>query len=165
MVQEYLIVELNQVLDQIVLIPKGSTYYTWGFAFGPSFKSLAYPKRSQLTQSGFLSQLYDLQDSCSNLTCENLEEVHSELEDFKSEVETLRDEQEEKRENMPYQLQEAPVGELLQERYDGLEELYNELDSIDCDSSLDDDSSEEDIENEVSEKISEIQEAFDNCQL
>lgn len=71
-------------------IKKGDAYYWWAFRFGPTIKSKTYPKRSQLTQSSFLSQLYDLQDRQQSMPYEDL--ADGDLDDFASEVETLRDE-------------------------------------------------------------------------
>ena len=43
-------------------IKKGDTYYWWKFYKGPLYRSLSYPKRSQLTQSEYLSTIYETQE-------------------------------------------------------------------------------------------------------
>lgn len=170
-----------------VIIKKGQTYYTWSFPFGGTFKQLTKPKRSQLTQSDFLSQWYDLQDGAAEEDPADLNQLEDIIQNFMSEIEMLRDEQEEKRDNMPESLQDSFSGEILQERYDALDELYNELDAIECDSEVEkEEVNEEDYEDsdeyeeavrlaeqeyednlatELSDKLSEFQDAVDNCSL
>lgn len=117
-----------------ILVKKGESYYWWQFPYRDKSISLTRPKRSQLTQSGFLSALYDIEDNLSGLNAgdfESVEDLESTIDDIKSEVESLRDEQEEKKSNMPEQLQESQTGETLQERYDALDSMYSELDGID----------------------------------
>lgn len=123
-----------------IIVKKGQTYFEWftrpgGRGQGVRHISLVRPKPSQLTSSDFLSTVYGWQEA--EYTASDLDELSSVLEDLKGEVETLRDEQEEKRSNMPDSLQESDTGNLLQERYDALDELYNELDNIET--SMDDD--------------------------
>jgi hypothetical protein len=114
---------------------KGEPYFWWKFRYGGKRYSLTRPKPSQLTQSEYLSNVYGLQEqieSWGSITNED------DLEMFKDEIrgalEELRDQTEENRENMPESLQESPTGELLQERYDALDEAANEIDSLDADS-------------------------------
>jgi hypothetical protein len=113
-------------------IKKGDTYYKWSFRYGGTHKSLTYPKQSQLTQSDFLQRVYDMNETLEDLNGKSFEEQYGlvqALEDLLCEIEELRDEQEEKLSNMPDSLQYGPIGELLQERYDSLDEFYNEVDS------------------------------------
>lgn len=160
-----------------VIIQKGQTYYMWSFPFGGTYKQLTPPRRSQLTRSEFLGQMYDLEDSVMEFTCNTLEELETQVEEWKSELESIRDEQEEKRDNMPESLQESFSGELLQERYDALEDLINELDCIDFESQVEEAEEEAEdadhaqqleeeylaaINQEVQEKLEEVQEAFSN---
>lgn len=116
-----------------VIIPKGTTYWTWSFQFGPTMRSLTPPKPSQLTRSEFLGQIYDINDELAALT--DLDEIEGII----SNLEELRDEQEEKRSNMPEGLQDAPTGELLQERYDMLDEMLSELEGIEIPEAEDED--------------------------
>jgi len=112
----------------------GDSYYWWKFAFGPRYNSKTYPKRSRLTQSGFLSQLWDLEDGLSDrlngLTKDDLED---ELENITAEIQELHDECEQNRENMPEHLQDVGSGEILQERMDAMEEWIDEIEGIDLD--------------------------------
>lgn len=130
---------------------KGTKYYTWKFKKGGRYYSLTYPKRSQLTQSGFLQQLYDIQD---NIGFER-GELEASRDTLVEQIEGLRDECEASRENMPYQLQDSGSGELLQERYDALDEWANELQDVDCD--VDEDLSDEEKEERIDEIISELE--------
>lgn len=109
-------------------IKKGEKYYWWKFRFGGKHMSLTPPRRSQLTQSSFLSTLWELEDT---FTVDE-DDPASSIEDLKSQLEDLKSECESSLENMPEHLQESSqTGETLRARIDGLEEWINELDSID----------------------------------
>lgn len=89
-------------------------------------ESACYPRASDLTTSEFLSQLYDLQDQVNK--CQDGDT----LVDLIAEIQQLGEEQEEKLGNMPDSLQEAPTGELLQERADACTEWADELENHVC---------------------------------
>lgn len=110
---------------------KGESYYWWKFAFGAKQYAATRPPRSRLTQSEFFSTLWGLEDGF--VPASTAEELASQIEQFVSELEELRDAQEEKKDNMPESLQESSTGELLQERYDGIEEWLGEIDALDTD--------------------------------
>lgn len=131
---------------------KGEPYFWWKFAFGSKQFSKNRPSRSRLTQSDYFGRLWDLEDTFPD-SFDNTADLKSALEDFVSTLEELRDEQEEKRENMPESLQEAPTGELLQERYDALEEWINEIESLDTDYDSESDETEEEFCAQVVEDL------------
>lgn len=109
-------------------IKKGDTYYWWQFRGSPVKRSLTYPNRKQLTRSAFLQELYDIEDCISEMV------DPEDLDDVLERIEALKDECQESLDNMPEALQEtSDSGILLQERIDGLEEWYNDLDGIDRD--------------------------------
>jgi len=116
------------------VVKKGESYYWWKFRFGPKQYSKTYPKRSQLTQSSFLSQLYDLEDELEKsigeaTTTEELQEI---VEGMKGDIEQLTYEVQESLENMPEHLQDSSdSGMMLQERIDSLESWHSELENID----------------------------------
>jgi hypothetical protein len=114
-------------------ITKGESYYHWSFMSGgkggPKIRSKRKPRPSQLTQSEFWSQVLSWQESADDKTPE-LSDIESEIGELKSDIEALRDEQLEKHDNLPPGLQDGPSGELIQGRYDALDEAYNILDSI-----------------------------------
>jgi len=112
-------------------IKKGETYYWWKFRYGGKHMSKTYPKPSQLTQSDYLSQLYDIQDQISECQATSQEDLESFVEEIKETLENLKSETEDKLSNMPDQLQYSPTGELLQERIDALDNVISEFDSID----------------------------------
>ena len=115
---------------------KGESYYWWSFRFGGKHYSLTYPRRSQLTQSDFLSQMYDIEDEVIagfNNAGHSLEELRSMVEDAMEQIRALGEECDEKLNNMPEGLQEGPTGELLQNRYDECETMADELEQIDLD--------------------------------
>lgn len=133
-------------------IKKGDTYYWWKFRFGGKIKSKTYPRRSQLTQSGFLQTLYELQDNMS-FDRENIEDDRDSL---VGELESLRDECQDSLDNMPEHLQESSSsGELLQERIDALEEWISELENVDID--IDEDLAEKEKESRTDEIVEELE--------
>lgn len=133
-------------------IKKGDTYYWWKFRFGTIHYSKTYPKRSQLTQSGFLSTFYELQDNLSF----DRDSLEGSVQNLTSEIEQLRDECQDSLDNMPEHLQEASSsGELLTERIDALEEWQNELEGIDLE--VDEDLNKEEKEARIDEIIEELE--------
>lgn len=128
--------------NDTIFCPKGEKFYTWKFRYGGARRSRTYPKPSQLTQSEFLHRVYEVPENQPDFS--DKEELTAWLEETISNLEELRDEQEEKRYNMPESLQESPTGELLQNRYDSLDEWITELEDIKS-------RSEEELEDLVSE--------------
>jgi chromosome condensin MukBEF complex kleisin-like MukF subunit len=129
------------------VVKAGEPYYWWKFAFGPKQYSKTYPKRSLLTQSNFLSQFYDLQDSFS-LKADSLED---DVSDLISNLEMLRDECQDSLDNMPEHLQESSdSGMLLTERIENLDMAISEIESIDL--------SMEDLETDEDSRLEEIME-------
>lgn len=130
-------------------IKAGDPYLWWKFRFGAKHKRCMAcpPKASDLTQSEFLGQIADFQERDFS-DCETIEDLESAKDELISDLESLRDEQEEKRSNMPEGLQEGDVGQLLQERYDALDECINTIEGIDI-SSEGDEPDEEDYADDV----------------
>ncbi len=133
-------------------IKKGETYYWWQFAYSQKTRSKKYPKPQQLTRSGYMITLYDIDDAKDALSCtDGAETLREALDSIKESVETLKEECEESLENMPEHLQEtSSSGELLTERIEGLDAYYDILDCI----TIDDD----DAEDYLQERVDEIQE-------
>lgn len=116
-----------------LIVAKGQEYWTWQFKNSPRQYSLTPPDKRQLTRSDYQLAIYDIEDEIAGVEATTVEDLEAAVESLKEQIETLRDEQEEKRENMPDGLREGSVGELLQERYDALDNAYTELDNIDLD--------------------------------
>lgn len=138
-------------------IAVGDSYYWWAFKTGGrggvKRVSKTYPKRSQLTQSDFLAQLYDIEDELSALTAADGEGLAGTIEDTASRLRDLASEQEDKLSNMPDGLQQGPTGEMLQERTDACNNAADELEQIDTDiSGKDDDESAEEFWERVVEE-------------
>jgi len=113
-------------------IQKGDTYYWWKFRYGGKRMSKDYPKRQQLTNSGFLIQVYGIEDSYQQY--ETFEGLQEHIEDVCSQIEDLLSEVQDSLDAMPYHLQESsPTGELLTQRIESLEEWRSELESVDFD--------------------------------
>jgi len=157
--------EMVEVLDRTIpenkkdkpLIKAGESYWWWAFRFGGKNIQKTQPRRSQLTQSGFLSSLYDLEDRMGDLKVEDYiddpSSLSGEVDEIKSELESLRDECQERYDNMPESLQEnSDSGQLLQERVDNLDEMINELDGLDLSY---DEADEDDDEETAKEKATE----------
>lgn len=118
------------------VVKKGESYYWWKFRFGGKHYSKERPRRSQLTQSGFLSQMYDIEDGIGeqNFTEMDSDAIQSTIDEFVSDIQCLLDECQESFDNMPEQLQESSSsGETLQMRIDGLEQAISDLENIDTD--------------------------------
>lgn len=116
-------------------VKKGESYYWWQFRFGPKRKSKTAPRRAQLTQSGFLSQLYDIEDGLpGRFTGLDIDDVLGEIDNLVSEIEDMKGDCESALENMPDNLRESSnSGITLQERIDGLDNWISELQSADTD--------------------------------
>lgn len=116
-----------------ILIAKGESYYWWQFKNSPKKYSKTRPKASELTQSNYLSQLYEIQERIDEISADCAEDLESILDDIKSNLESLKEETEGSLENMPESLQSSPTGELLQERIDSLDNAISEFEGIDLD--------------------------------
>ena len=146
-------------------IKKGDSYWWWKFPYSGVSKSKTKPRASQLTQSEYYGQLYDLQDEIGNLVADDT--LQSVAEDIASRLRDLASEQEDKLSNMPDSLQSSSTGELLQQRADDCNTMADEFENIDFDvpeldeddTTTDEDRSdhEEEVENYWSEKLDEIQ--------
>jgi chromosome segregation ATPase len=113
---------------------KGESYYWWKFRYGPKHYSKTRPHRSQLTQSAFYSQLWQLEDDFEGAlsAVKDLQQVDELIESMIGDLEALMDECQESLDAMPESLQESSMsGELLAERIEGIEGWISELQSID----------------------------------
>lgn len=106
---------------------KGESYYWWkpmvGGRGGAKRFSKERPKPSQLTQSEFLSRLYEEQESLDAAT---------DAEGMKAVAEAIRElgeEQQGKYDNMPEGLQQGETGQLLEERAQGCQSWADEIDT------------------------------------
>lgn len=115
------------------LVKKGEPYYWWKFRYGGKRLSKTYPKRSQLTQSNFYSQLWDLEDDISGFTAESGSDAESAKDEFAERIRDIGQECQDSLDNMPESLQYSPTGELLQERIDAMESMADEMEGVDCD--------------------------------
>ncbi len=110
-------------------IAKGDTYWYVKIKTGAySSRELRqkHPfKRSQLTSSDFLSQLYDWEDSIADFAG-----THDELQDFADTIRQLGEEQRDKYDNMPEGLQQGDTGQMLEQRADACEAAADEIENI-----------------------------------
>lgn len=125
-----------------ILIEKGTPYYWWQFKNCTKQISVGRPSRQQLTRSGFLISLYNIEDAINNISIDN--EIEYDLNIIKEDIQNLIDETQSSLDNMPEHLQESSSsGELLHERIENLESWLSELENIEA--GID----EEEIANEV----------------
>ena len=111
----------------------GESYYWWKFRYGGKRYSLTRPRASQLTQSEYLGQIYEMEEEVSDSTPEDRDELESIRDDMSSRLQDLGSEQSEKRYNMPDALQDSDSGMLLEEREQACEAAADALDSLDLD--------------------------------
>ena len=115
-------------------IKKGFPYKWWKFRRSGKYIRCAdpacAPKPKDLTQSEFWSAVFGIQEERFELNT-SIEDLESARDNVVGELENLRDEQEDKRSNMPEGLQEGDTGNLLQERFDALEEAVINLQNVD----------------------------------
>lgn len=109
----------------------GEPYYWWKFRYGGKRYSLTYPKASQLTQSEFLGQMYDLTEQLEEFNAEDVGDLEMQVEGVSSDIRSLGSEQGEKVYGMPDSLQSSPTAELLQEREAACDAWADELDNVD----------------------------------
>lgn len=110
-------------------IKKGEFYYWWKFRFGGKYRSKTRPRASQLTQSEFLSTMYDLQDRHAAIELNDLDSAVAELRNIAEEVREQGEECNDRKENMPEGLQQGSTGELLEERYEQCDIIADELET------------------------------------
>jgi hypothetical protein len=114
-------------------IKKGDKYYWWKFRYGGKHMSTTPPKASQLTQSSFLSQLYEIQERLQSLEATDAESLKYEVDEIACELRNLSEECENNRSNMPDGLQEGEVGQMLESRAEACSSAADELEGIDFD--------------------------------
>jgi hypothetical protein len=128
-------------------VKKGESYYWWAFMVGgrggPKHYSKTPPKRSQLTQSEFLSALYDIEDDISASALVADDGLGDAVSDIASRLNELADETESKKENLPDGLQNGQPGDQLQERADACRAAAEELEGMSFDDKDDDESDED----------------------
>lgn len=116
-------------------IAVGDSYWHWTFrnryGKGSRHVSKEKPKRQQLTRSDFAIAVYDIEDALAELSPDS--SLEENVQQIAEQLRELGQEQESKRDGMPEGLQNAPTGELLQERADACEESASNLESVDFD--------------------------------
>lgn len=132
-------------------IEPGDGYRYWEFRYGGKRKRCmnhaCKPTRADLTQSGYLKQLYSIIDQAAEMEYTSVEQFEEYRDELVQELEQLRDEVQESLDNMPEHLQDSSSsGELLNERLDALEGAISELECIDTDDE-DVEDSEEHLQN------------------
>lgn len=141
-------------------VKKGESYFWWKFKFSNKHYSKTSPTRSQLTQSNFLSQIYNIEDNMAKQDFSSMDSdiIQFTINEFVEELQNLLDECQENLDNIPEQLQESSnAGQTLQRRIDGLEEAISELEFINI--NFDDDDETE------YERREEIQIEFENIYI
>lgn len=131
-------------------VKAGEPYYWWKPRYGSKRCSATYPKPSQVVSSAFLSEVYAIQEELQEIT------DPQELDELAERVSQLRDECEDSLYNMPDHLQDtSESGQLLQARVDALESWHDELDHMDTE--IDEELTGGDRDDRIEEIINEIQ--------
>lgn len=141
-------------------VKAGESYYWWKFAFGPKIISTTAPSRSQLTQSSFLQQLYELEDTIESASAGSIQDLENLRDEWVGEIESMRDECQDKKDNMPEQLQEVGSGAILGERIDALDSWLSDLEG--WSSNIDEEQLKADAESDWEALTEEEQEANDH---
>jgi hypothetical protein len=108
-------------------IAVGDAYYWWAFRYGGKHYSKTKPRRSQLTQSEFLSTIYDIEDEISAVS----EIDEGDALDFVNRMNDLLSETQNNFDNMKEGLQNGDVGAMMEQRIAGLEQWIAEIEGID----------------------------------
>lgn len=181
--------KINTVKNARKAIPElgiavGDTYYWWKRRYSNSpagvlVKSKTYPKRQQLTSSGYLISIYDLEDETNRMDNESI--LNGGIDSLIESITSIKEELEEKLENMPEGLREnSSSGQMLQERIDAADEAISELEDAqneaeswygehgesgyDLDSLQPNEDLEDDEKNDAENALSEAQEIIDRVQ-
>jgi len=116
-------------------VKKGESYWWWQFRSSGKHMSKTEPTRGQLTQSAFKISIYDIEDRLGSL--KPIAGLKDEVDDIKGQLEDLKSEAENSLSNMPEQLQEGNVGQLLQDRIEALDDMISEIDNVNIDDDMD----------------------------
>jgi len=114
---------VNKSRKEFPGVPKGSEYWWWKFAFGPTVRSLKPPQPWQLTRSEFLSEYLRIAGD----TATSISDWDG-VQDLVSELENLRDETQDKLNNMT--AESGPTVELLEARVEGLDEWIDHIEDV-----------------------------------
>jgi hypothetical protein len=142
--------------NDTVIVQKGQEYYKWKFRYGSPQISLTYPKPQQLTQSDFLTQCYDIQESIDVIDGDSPDDLQGAKDIILEEIQNLLEETDEKFNNMPDSLQQGPVGELLQQRVNNLQEAIDALEGVELDFDEEGETSLEDWLEEKKEELRQV---------
>lgn len=119
--------------NDVLFCKKGDTYYHFTKRYGGRVEMLTRPKPSQLTSSQFNACLWSIGEELQEFSAVSFDEIEDKKQEVIERLEELRGETEEKLENIPENLKYAPVGEVLQERIDGLEGIIDEVECVETD--------------------------------
>jgi len=143
-------------------IAKGEKYWFVQIKTGPrssrTMRQKSPFKRSQLTTSDYLGQLYDWEDSKAEIA--SMEDAQ----EFADTIRSLGEEQGEKFDNMPEGLQQGDSGQMLEARRDACEAAAGEIEEIISEWESAKDTWESEIEQYKTDLAAhkESQEAFDD---
>lgn len=127
--------------EDTLFVSKGETYYVWGMMIGGrgvERRSTTKPTRSQLTNSDFLGQIYDIEDSLNFSQADDVEDLQSMRDSVVEDLRSLGSEQEDKFSNMPDGLQQGDTGQLIEARGQSCEAIADEFEGIDFNDCPDD---------------------------
>jgi hypothetical protein len=111
---------------------KGESYYWWQFyrQKGKNY-SKERPKNSQLTQSPFWSEMYDILDEIGEFNPSCHSDVTSFIDNISERIDNLRDEAQSSLDSLPEQFYDS---HMLNDRIAEIESMYDEMQCIDTSS-------------------------------
>jgi len=145
-------------IDRAKLGEEGrASYYWWQFRYGPKQCSKTRPRPSQLTQSAYYGTIYSIQEEMQDAGgYEDASDLESARDGWAEQARELGSECEESLQNMPESLQQAPTGELLEQRVSAMEAWASELECADV--AMDDHDAElETVADYLQGKLEELQ--------
>jgi gas vesicle protein len=126
--------------NDYVIVKKGQKYFHWQRYKSAKQYSLTRPKPSQLTGSPFLQTVYGISERLAELEPESLEQLSETAEEIKTELEELRDTTQEAYDNLPENFQYGEQGAMLEERIANVEQMIDDLEGLEFESELDEES-------------------------
>lgn len=116
-------------------IKNGESYFWWKFRKSGKYYSKMRPRRSRLTQSEFLSTMYDAEDDLAQSASDcmegktSIEDVASACDDAANAVRDAGEQCTDNRSNMPDSLQDSETWQLLETRSEQCEAIASEIET------------------------------------
>jgi hypothetical protein len=111
-------------------IHRGDEYWWWDFPREGRHYSRTYPRRSQLTQSKFNAQIWDIEDEIADLKTRDVAELYEKQSEWAAALRKLGDSLTVKAQHEPVNLQDSPTAVLLRERAEACENMATDIEDV-----------------------------------